>query len=475
MLQLRRRVLVNLLRLSDMCILAAGLLFAARLTTTHAKPLSLTYVLSMQIKISHIIGLLAMIVLWQMIWDYFHLYYSRRMQHFLGEWKDIVKATTTGTVILFLGAEVLGISLFTPRLILVFWLSTTLLTICFRTFLRYALGKLRVHGRNLRWVLMVGTNKRAHGFAKMIEEDKERGYRVAGYVDDLLYSPNGDTKLLGTLEDFPHVLRNHIIDEVVMALPIKSQYERIQKIINAAEEQGITIRCLSHPFNTKIAKSSTVTLGDHNLLEISTKPLDDFGYLAKRTMDVFLASTLLLLALPVMFIAAIAIKLTSRGPVFFVQDRIGYNKRIFPLYKFRTMVSDAEKEQKKLEALNEMDGPVFKIKNDPRITRVGGWLRRTSLDELPQLYNVLRGHMSLVGPRPLPVRDYNGFRKDWQRRRFSVRPGLTCLWQINGRNHTSFEHWMKLDMKYIDNWTLLGDMKILLQTIPVVINGKGAS
>jgi exopolysaccharide biosynthesis polyprenyl glycosylphosphotransferase len=452
-----------------------GLFVASWFTTAHAKYPTPSDILSMQIKISNLIGLLTMAVVWQMICNYFHLYHSRRLQRFIREWKDIVKATTTGTIILFLGAGIFGILPFTTSVVSAFWISTTLLTICFRTSLRYVLGKVRLRGRNLRSVLMVGTNEKAHGFARMLAEDKERGYLVAGYVDDLLYSPNGDTRLLGSLEDFPDVLRNHIIDEVVIALPIKSQYERIQKIITVAEEQGITIRCLSHPFNTKIAKSNTVGFGGCNLLEISSKPQDDFGCLAKRTVDIVLAATLLLLALPVMLVVAIAIKLTSPGPVFFVQDRIGYNKRIFLLYKFRTMVADAERAQKELETQNEMDGPVFKIKNDPRITRVGSWLRRTSLDELPQLYNVLRGHMSLVGPRPLPVRDYNGFRKDWQRRRFSVRPGLTCLWQINGRNHTSFEHWMKLDMEYIDNWSLLGDMKILLQTIPAVINGKGAS
>ena len=153
---------------------------------------------------------------------------------------------------------------------------------------------------------------------------------------------------------------------------------------------------------------------------------------------------------------------------------MGLNKRRFKLYKFRTMTDGAEARQEELECFNEACGPVFKIKNDPRITRLGRFLRKTSIDELPQLFNVLKGDMSLVGPRPLPVRDYNGFSEDWQRRRFSVRPGITCLWQVNGRSNTSFEHWMELDMKYIDTWSFQLDLKILLLTIPAVLRGSGA-
>ena len=164
-----------------------------------------------------------------------------------------------------------------------------------------------------------------------------------------------------------------------------------------------------------------------------------------------------------------------RSRDFFSQERVGLNKRRFRMFKFRTMVAGAERMQKELEARNEADGPVFKIKDDPRITRVGRFLRKFSIDELPQLFNVLVGDMSLVGPRPLPVRDYNGFDQDRQRRRFSVRPGLTCLWQINGRSGISFEHWMDLDMQYIDHWSLWLDLKILLKTIPAVIRGTGAA
>jgi len=475
MFHFRRQVLLNLLKFSDTCILLIGLVFTFWYTKAHSEYASLVDFLSLRIKITNLIGLLAMIYLWQVIYRHFRLYHSRRLQHYIQEWKDIVKATSLGTVLFALGAYLFNIMLFTPAFVSFFWLSTTLLTIFFRTSLRFALKKVRIHGRNLRFVLIVGTNERAYAFARAIEENRELGFRIAGYVDDLLHTPKKGIKLLGRLRDFSDIIRNQVIDEVIIVLPIKSQYEKIQRIIGSAEEQGITIRCLSDPFNTKISTSRTAVFAGLPVLEMASGLRHDRRSLAKRATDIVLGFALLIFTSPVMLVAAIAIKLTSPGPVFFVQDRLGYNKRIFPLYKFRTMVVDAEKVQEELEGLNEMDGPVFKIRNDPRITRVGHWLRKASIDELPQLYNVLRGHMSLVGPRPLPVRDYNGFRQDWQRRRFSVRPGLTCLWQVNGRNHSSFEDWMKLDMQYIDNWTFFGDMKILLQTVPVVINGKGAS
>ena len=171
----------------------------------------------------------------------------------------------------------------------------------------------------------------------------------------------------------------------------------------------------------------------------------------------------------------IAIKLTSEGPVLFLQERIGLNKRRFKIYKFRTMIPNAERLMRSLESKNEASGPVFKIKDDPRITPVGRFLRRSSIDELPQLLNVLRGDMSLVGPRPLPVRDYEGFSEDWQRRRFSVTPGITCLWQVNGRSDVSFEEWMLLDLKYLDEWSLWLDLKILAKTVPAVLKGAGAA
>lgn len=485
MFLLRRRLLLNLLKLSDLCILMTGFLIGAWLTTTLVRYVSWIDFLSIRIKISNLIVVLAMMFLWHLIYRTFGLYQSRRLQSLycsqrllpncIQEWQDIVKATTTGTLVFFLGAKILDIRLFTPFFALMFWLSTTCLTVSFRTILRSGLKQVRAHGRNLRFALIVGTNERAYSFAQMIEEHRESGYRVAGYVDDHVHVPKKGIELLGSHEDFSEVLRSRVIDEVIIALPIKSQYERIQRIIDQAEEQGIRVRCLPHLFNSRTYAQGMSMDQRLTVLDVASESQETGRMVAKRAVDIVLGSAFFFSTLPVMLVAAIAIKLTSHGPALFAQDRVGFNKRTFRMYKFRTMVIDAEREQERLEARNEMDGPVFKIQNDPRITRVGRWLRKTSLDELPQLYNVIRGDMSLVGPRPLPLRDYNGFTKDWQRRRFTVRPGLTCLWQINGRNHTSFEDWMKLDMEYIDNWTFLGDVRILLRTIPAVINGKGAA
>jgi exopolysaccharide biosynthesis polyprenyl glycosylphosphotransferase len=213
--------------------------------------------------------------------------------------------------------------------------------------------------------------------------------------------------------------------------------------------------------------------GDH-YISTYTENAEGWAQVIKRALDVVVAAMLLILLLPLLLCVALAVKLSSSGPVFFLQDRIGVNKRLFKIWKFRTMVPDAEKLMAHLERQNEVAGPVFKMKNDPRITPLGKWLRRTSIDELPQLLNVLKGDMSLVGPRPLPVRDYEGFNEDWQRRRFSIKPGITCLWQVNGRSGISFDQWMLLDLQYLDEWSLWLDFKILAKTLPAVLKGAGA-
>jgi len=256
---------------------------------------------------------------------------------------------------------------------------------------------------------------------------------------------------------------------------MRSFHAEASRIALVCEEQGIIFRVLSNLFNLKLGQARVEELEGDSWITHYAGFYEDWSLVMKRILDFVVALVALMVLSPVILIAALLIKLTSPGPILFKQQRIDQNKKKFAIYKFRSMIVDAEKKMRDIEHLNEACGPVFKIKRDPRITPIGRVLRKTSIDELPQLINVLKGDMSLVGPRPLPVRDYEGFSEDWHRRRFSVRPGITCLWQVNGRNTLTFEKWMELDMQYVDKWSLWLDLKILAKTVPVVLRGTGAA
>ena len=329
-------------------------------------------------------------------------------------------------------------------------------------------------------MLIVGTNQRALRFAKKVQARPDLGYNIIGFVEKSDWIASKEFNQLGyqavvDFEGFPEFIRENVVDEVVICLPMKSLYQVCADIVMLSQEQGIIVRVMSDFFHSQSGKSKADYLEGDALVSIYTGAMNGWQVVVKRVLDFILSFVMLLCLLPLLLIASLLIKVTSPGPILFIQDRVGLNKRIFRLFKFRTMVPDAEKKITELEKFNEVSGPVFKMKNDPRITWIGKYLRRSSIDELPQLLNVLKGDMSLVGPRPLPIRDCEGFDKDWQRRRFSVRPGITCLWQIKGRSSISFEKWMELDMDYIDKWSLMLDLKILIMTIPAVLKGSGAS
>jgi exopolysaccharide biosynthesis polyprenyl glycosylphosphotransferase len=255
---------------------------------------------------------------------------------------------------------------------------------------------------------------------------------------------------------------------------MKSLYAKAACIVGQCQEQGIIVRGLPSLFDFQRGRQDATELDNTHVLTHHANLCQGVPSIFKRMLDIISALILLILLAPMLLVTALLVKMDSPGPALFIQERVGLNKRRFRMYKFRTMVANAETQQFRLQQLNEADGPVFKIKHDPRITRVGRFLRKTSVDELPQLLNVLNGDMSLVGPRPLPIRDYQAFDQDWLHRRFSVRPGITCLWQVHGRSTTTFGRWMELDMQYIDNWSLWLDLKILAKTLPAVVSGKGA-
>ncbi|MDE3066169.1 MAG: sugar transferase [Verrucomicrobiota bacterium] len=308
-----------------------------------------------------------------------------------------------------------------------------------------------------------------HELTRLRRQLKERGDEGVEVVAEANLSDTSVEKLVQTLHELS------VYGVIVSAK--HAYFERVENVIKACELEGVEAWLIADFFGTHIARATSDELFGHPLLVFRSTPEASWQGLAKMLLDFFgaLALLVLLTVIPVIPLIALLIKITSPGPVLFKQRRAGQNGAPFTLYKFRTMITNAEQSKQELEALNEMQGPVFKLTNDPRVTRIGHWLRRYSLDELPQLYNVLRGEMSLVGPRPLPLDEVRRFDDLAHRRRLSVKPGLTCLWQISGRNQiTDFKEWVRLDLEYIDHWSLWLDLRILLRTIPIVFSGTGA-
>jgi exopolysaccharide biosynthesis polyprenyl glycosylphosphotransferase len=276
------------------------------------------------------------------------------------------------------------------------------------------------------------------------------------------------------VEQLNSVIANQPIDEVLVALPMDKYAPLVETIVHECEEQGIIVRLRTGMSRLQIARSYVDELEGVPVMTFQSGPPDSWQLIMKRVIDILGSIALLLALAPLFAVVMLLIRIESKGSIFFSQERIGLNKRRFRMLKFRTMVDGADNLQHMLEDLNEADGPVFKIKKDPRITQIGKILRRFSIDELPQLINVLMGDMSLVGPRPLPVRDVERIDVRWQKRRFSIKPGITCLWQVSGRSNIAFNEWVRLDLDYIDRWSLGLDLLILLKTIPAVFKGPGA-
>jgi len=419
---------------------------------------------------------LLFLVIWINLQGFFGLYQYGALFAAEKRWKDVLKASTTAVMALLLTASVYHLEQIDAGFLAIFWAASFVGSLASRRFVRLRLtsrGDIRIKDR----VLVVGTNTRAQDYARNILS-KPESYSLLGFVDDKLHDTcaalPGGCDLVTDFAGLPDFLRKNVVDEVAICLPLKSLYDVASEIVASCEEQGISVVIYTQLFEIKNPRIARKRFNTDLILRVFSSHVDENALLVKRAMDIVGAALLLILTSPILIAAAMAVKLDSSGPALFVQKRVGYNKRLFDCYKLRTMRQDAEAMQDQLEELNVSGGSTFKIPDDPRVTRLGRFLRKSSIDELPQLFNVLLGDMSLVGPRPLPVRDWERFQKDWPRRRFSVRPGITCLWQISGRNRIGFERWMELDMEYIDNWSLLLDVEILLKTIPAVFRREGA-
>lgn len=475
--EIMRRIMYRVVMVTDIGFLMVSFGLAAVVTAGPDKWTTFTSLFAIRVSLFICVLFTVAVLTGHSVLVTCKLYQSKRMSNGSAEALDVFRAMTLLTVCLWCESKLFRVSDVPNHFLLTFWAIGTLLMIVTRLLLRFVLGAIRKRGRNLHHVLILGTNQRAVGFARTVQATPELGFNLLGFVDDEWsgmdsFRESGFPLACGYRE-LAEFLRKNVVDEIVIYLPLRSFYERSAEIAQLASQHGILVRLDQDILDLKFARRGTI--GSDLQIAVGGDHIEGWQVLMKRVLDVTVSMVLLILLAPLFLIVAILIKLTSPGTVFFPQKRVGLNKRQFTMYKFRTMVPAAESIQEKLAHLNEMKGPVFKITNDPRITPIGGILRRTSIDELPQLFNVLKGDMSLVGPRAIPVRDYECFREDWHRRRFSVPPGITCLWQVRGRNTIPFEEWMVLDMQYIDRWSLWLDLKILALTIPAVIRGSGAA
>ncbi|PJA30409.1 MAG: sugar transferase [candidate division Zixibacteria bacterium CG_4_9_14_3_um_filter_46_8] len=402
--------------------------------------------------------------------------YSYRMKAFhyiaIQVLKPILKAS--GVLIAYL--TVTGNLMEIRNQVILFIVLDAIFMDLFRRFIQSMLQFFRVRGRNLKSFLIVGTGKQACEFFDLAKSNSHWGISVLGLLSENGDCPhNGKSSLvIGNLSDLPRILNRNPVDEVYISLPMSS-FHKVENLVAQCQVQGITAHVAADFIKANAPTFSANDLFGTPVLSFSAVPRRLDLMLIKRIVDIVVSSVMLLLLSPVFMIIAMAIKLDSKGPIFYRWKVVGHNRKEFNGYKFRSMVAAADGLKVQLLSKNEMKGVVFKIKNDPRITPVGKFLRKYSLDELPQLYNVFKGDMSLVGPRPPLQTEIDGF-ADWQRRKLSVKPGITCLWQVSGRNRINdFDEWVKLDLEYIDRWSLWLDLKILARTIPAVITGKGAS
>lgn len=476
--EITRRIMLRVLMAIDIGLLMISFALAAAVTTGSNQWTRFTSLFAMRVSLFSCVVFTVGVLTGHSVLVVRRLYQSKRMSSRSAETLDVLRAMALLTVCLWLESKLFLISSAPPYFLLAFWAIGTLLMVVTRLLLRSVLGAIRKRGRNLHHVLILGTNPRAVGFARTIQAMPELGCNLLGFVDDEwtgmeTFRESGFPLACG-YSGLAEFLRKNVVDEIAMYLPLRSFYGRSAEIAQLAGQHGILVRMDTNIFDLKFAGQRGEAAGGVPQIISSSNVMEGWQLLMKRAFDVIGSLALLILFAPLFLLVAALIKLTSPGPVIFAQKRIGLNKRQFTMFKFRTMVSAAEQIQQSLAHLNEMTGPVFKIKDDPRITPLGRILRKTSIDELPQLFNVLKGDMSLVGPRALPLRDYESFSEDWHRRRFSVPPGITCLWQVCGRSSIPFDQWMVLDMQYIDRWSLWLDLKILALTIPAVIRGSGA-
>lgn len=427
--------------------------------------------------------LLLILIIWYLLFNYFGVSRDHYQKPYTETLIEIFRSIIIGIILLDFILYFLKITDVSRWLQLIFGFLNIATLSVYKILLFKWMRTRAQNDQNLKNILFIGYNKKVDEINAFINHQAYPYCRIVGCLSIDEGSEctlnRSDFQSLGNVEEMERVLREVAIDEIIFAPPI-AQIENIDRYLTLCDHAGATVHFLPDwgrhklsPF-MKIEKINFNFIGNIPAMSVVSTKRENDAIFIKYIFDYFFAALLLWACLPLFIMIIVAIKFSSKGPIFFVQERVGLHGRKFNLYKFRTMVPNAEKIKVGLEESNEADGPVFKMKNDPRIIPyVGSILRKTGLDELPQLLNILRGEMSLVGPRP-PIQPEVDLYDFWQRRRLSMKPGITCLWQVkNNRNDISFNQWMKLDLAYIDNWSLMLDLQVILKTVLVVLRGQG--
>ena len=403
------------------------------------------------------------------------LYQLRRTTGWLDEVGFILNGTTIGISVLVMVFYIFRPGVTSRAMLFYAWISITVLMSVMRLGARGAVARRRRQGVGIQRVLVVGAGHMGKMIMQQLAGSPGLGYVLAGFCDDVSWAQRADFgrfQCLGAVDDLPNVIAEHSIDEVIIALP-SAEHSRVLEIVGLCQHSGVDFRLVPDTFDLTLGTLEVDNLAGIPLIGLREHALHGFNRFLKRSIDVVVALAALVVATPVMLLVALAVKLDSRGPVFFPQERVGLNGRVFRIWKVRSMYVGAELQRRQLEQNNQAGRVIFKMKNDPRRTRVGRIIRKLSLDEVPQIWNVLTGDMSLVGPRP-PFPHEVALYEDWHRRRLEVVPGLTGLWQVSGRSDIPFDEMVMLDLYYIENWSLGLDLKIILRTVPAVLTMRGA-
>ena len=419
--------------------------------------------------------IVAFAIIWTIVLTKLGAYTYQRFKSLRREVKLVAKASLIGTLILLAADFILRFEYIPRTYIGIFFIANFLSLAIEKTILFEVAKEIRKRGKNRKKILVVGSGIRAKNFIETVENNLEWGLDIVGLVAEDGSSIGEEIygkKILGTNSEIEKILHQYPVDEVIVCAS-GIEMGKIEEVLETCEREGVQVR-INSDFFGRLAKKVTVDqVYGVPIISFTTIPDNEWSLYLKRLIDILISGILLIILSPVFLVIAILIKITSEGTVFYEWNVVGLNKKPFRSWKFRTMVKDADAKKEILMAQNEMEGPVFKIKNDPRITKVGKFLRKFSLDELPQLWSVFKGDMSLVGPRPAFPHELARY-ESYHRRKLSIKPGITCLWQINGRNAVNdFDEWVRMDLEYIDNWSPWLDFKILLKTISVVLIGTG--